>query len=385
MKNKTTDTNRTKLEINLNALVHNLNYFRSKLSPDVRLMAMVKAFSYGHGCFEIADVLQSQNVDYLGVAIIDEGVELRKAGIQTPIMVMNPEEQHFETMTEYNLEPEIYNLHIWQALLKYIKRRKQPAAPVAVHIKLDTGMHRLGFDEQELPQLLQELQKFRQESGEQPPVRIASVFSHLAASGNPQLDRFTHRQIVTFRRMSNQVQAIFTYPIFRHILNSAGISRFPESQFDMVRLGIGLYGVGANELEQQQLQNVSALKTEIIQIKELAAGETVGYNRNHKVVRGMRIGIIPIGYADGLPRKFGNGKGCVWVNKKQAPVIGNVCMDMCMINLNGIQAEENDEVEVFGDRQPVTEVAQMLETIPYEVFTSISRRVKRIYNRKVEN
>lgn len=377
-------TYKTKLEIDLNAVTHNLNYFRSKVSSGVRLMVMVKAFSYGNGSFEIANVLQSQQVDYLGVASTDEGMELREAGIQMPIMVINPDEQSFGRIIDYHLEPEIYNLRTWHALRDYVQHR-QPPAPVAVHIKLDTGMHRLGFEEKDLPQLLQELQKIRQESSEQPAIRIASVFSHLAASDNSQLDRFTHRQIVTFRRMSKQVQAACSYPVCYHILNSAGIVRFHEAQFDMVRLGIGLYGIGANELEQQRLQNVSALKTVIAQIKQLSAGETVGYNRNHKVIREMRVGVIPIGYADGLPRKFGNGKGSVWVNEKLAPVIGNVCMDMCMIDLTNIPAQENDEVVIFGDQQPVTEVAKMLETIPYEVFTGIARRVKRVYYWQVEN
>ncbi|MDR0693884.1 MAG: bifunctional UDP-N-acetylmuramoyl-tripeptide:D-alanyl-D-alanine ligase/alanine racemase [Prevotellaceae bacterium] len=372
-------TYKTKLEINLDAITHNLDHFRSKLTSGVRLMAMVKAFSYGSGSFEIAGLLQSRQVDYLGVASIDEGVELRKAGIRTPIMVINPEEQYFGKMTDYQLEPEIYNLRTWRALLEYINSRTAPAPPVPVHIKLDTGMHRLGFGDNDLPQLLEELAKIRQDGGEQPAVHIASVFSHLAASDNPQLDRFTHRQIVTFKRMAQQVKTVCGYPVCRHILNSAGIARFPEAQFDMVRLGIGLYGIGVNETEQQHLKNISTLKTVISQIKQLPAGETVGYNRNHKVTREIRIGIIPIGYADGLPRKFGNGKGSVWVNEKQAPVIGNVCMDMCMIDLSGITAQENDEVIVFGDAQPVTEVAKNLETIPYEVFTNISRRVKRSY------
>ncbi|MDR2358311.1 MAG: bifunctional UDP-N-acetylmuramoyl-tripeptide:D-alanyl-D-alanine ligase/alanine racemase [Prevotellaceae bacterium] len=372
-------TYKTKLEINLDAIAHNLDYFRSKLTPGVRLMAMVKAFSYGSGSIEIAGLLQSRQVDYLGVASIDEGVKLRKAGIQTPVMVINPEEQHFGKMIAFQLEPEIYNLRTWRALLEYINSRTSPAPPMSVHIKLDTGMHRLGFEENDMPQLLEELKKIRQNGDGQPAVRIASVFSHLAASDNPQLDRFTHRQIVTFKRMAQQVQAACGYPVYRHLLNSAGISRFPEAQFDMVRLGIGLYGIGANETEQQCLKNISVLKTVISQIKQLPAGETVGYNRNHKVTREMRIGVIPIGYADGLPRKFGNGKGSVQVNEKQAPVIGNVCMDMCMIDLAGIMAQENDEVIIFGGTQPVTDVAKALETIPYEVFTNISQRVNRIY------
>jgi alanine racemase len=373
---------KTVLEINLNAIAHNLHYFRSKLAPGVRLMVMVKAFSYGSGSFEIANLLQFHQVNYLAVAYADEGVELRKAGIRTPIMVMNPEEQSLDKMMEYHLEPEIYSLRTWQLLQKHLKNSRTPSHAIAVHIKLDTGMHRLGFEDKDLPQLLQELKKISQAAGEQPAVRIASVFSHLAASDNPQMDKFTHRQIVTFRRMSNQVKAACNYPVCCHLLNSAGISRFPDAQFDMVRLGIGLYGIGADEAEQQQLQNVSALKTVISQIKQLAPGDTVGYNRNHKVMRDMCIGIIPIGYADGLQRKFGNGKGKVWVNGKWAPVIGNVCMDMCMIDLTGIAAQENDEVIVFGDRQPVTEIAQTLETIPYEILTGVSRRVKRIYYQK---
>ncbi|MDR3133156.1 MAG: bifunctional UDP-N-acetylmuramoyl-tripeptide:D-alanyl-D-alanine ligase/alanine racemase [Prevotellaceae bacterium] len=373
-------TYKTKLEVNLNAVSHNLNYFRSKLTPGVGLMAMVKAFAYGSGSFEIADLLQSWQVDYLGVASVDEGVELREAGIKTPIMVINPEEQNYGKMTDYHLEPEIYNLRTWHDLLEYVKRRTSPApSPIAVHIKLDTGMHRLGIEEKDLPQFLQELKETLLPAGEQPAIRIASVFSHLAASDNPQLDRFTHRQLATFRRLSSQVQAACNYPVCRHLANSAGISRFPDTQFNMVRLGIGLYGIGANETEQQRLQNVSTMKTVISQIKRLPAGETVGYNRNHKIIRDTCIGILPIGYADGLPRKFGNGKGSVWINEKLAPVIGNVCMDMCMIDLTGIPAQENDEVIIFGEVRPVAEVAKILETIPYEVFTNISRRVKRVY------
>ncbi|MDR1406185.1 MAG: bifunctional UDP-N-acetylmuramoyl-tripeptide:D-alanyl-D-alanine ligase/alanine racemase [Prevotellaceae bacterium] len=370
---------KTILEINLNAMAHNLHYFRSKLSPGVRLMAMVKAFSYGSGSFEIANLLQFHQVDYLSVAYADEGVELRKAGVRTPIMVMNPEEQSFDKMTDYHLEPEIYSLRIWHLWLEHIKnKRDRQPEPVAVHIKLDTGMHRLGFEEKDLPQLLQELNHIKQAAGE-PAIRIASVLSHLAASDNPQMDKFTHRQIATFRRMSHQLKTACGYPVCCHLANSAGIVRFPEAQFDMVRLGIGLYGIGANEDEQLQLQNVSTLKTVISQVKQLDPGETVGYNRNHKVIRNMRIGILPIGYADGLPRKFGNGKGEVWVNGKPVPVIGNVCMDMCMIDLTGSDAQEHDEVIVFGDRRPVTEVARALETIPYEVFTGIAQRVKRVY------
>jgi alanine racemase len=362
----------TVLEINLNALAHNLNYFRSKLAPGVRLMAMVKAFSYGSGSYEIANLLQFHQVDYLTVAYADEGVALRKAGIAVPVMVMNPEAHSLSAMLRHNLEPEIYGFRILRLLSEQVKSRTPEQLPVNIHIKLDTGMHRLGFEEKDLPQLLQEIKDL-------PQLRIASVFSHLASADNAQLDGFTRQQIETFRRMNAQIKAACHYPVCGHILNSAGISRFPEAQFDMVRLGIGLYGIGVDAEEQQRLQNVSTLKTVISQIKHIPAGDAVGYNRNYIAVHDTTIGVIPIGYADGLNRKFGNGRGCVIVNGRPAPLIGNVCMDMCMIDLTGIEAMENDEVTVFGDLQPITRMAEVLDTIPYEVLTNISRRVKRVY------
>jgi alanine racemase len=363
----------TVLEINLNALAHNLNYFRAKLAPGVRLMAMVKAFSYGSGGYEIASLLQFHQVDYLTVAYADEGVALRKAGIAMPVMVMNPEVQGLDAMLYYKLEPEIYSFRVLRLFHEHAAKLRAPAQlPVNIHIKLDTGMHRLGFEEQDLPQLLREISAA-------PQLRVASVFSHLAAADNAQLDGFTRQQIATFRRMAAQVGAACSYPVCRHLLNSAGISRFPDAQFDMVRLGIGLYGVGVDSDEQRQLQNVSTLKTVISQIKHIPAGDTVGYNRNHVATHHMIIGVIPIGYADGLNRRFGNSRGCVIVNGVPAPVVGNVCMDMCMIDLTGIAAKENDEVIVFGDPQPITRVAEVLGTIPYEVLTNISRRVKRVY------
>ncbi len=359
----------TILEINLNALAHNLNYYRAKLSPGVKIMAMVKAFSYGSGSFEIANLLQFRQADYLAVAYADEGVELRKAGIRMPIMVMNPEEQSLDKMIDYHLEPEVYSFRVLHLLRDKLKQRGQQAA---AHLKLDTGMHRLGFDESDMPQLLAELKKLTE-------VKVASVFSHLAASDNAQYDKFTNRQIAAFRHMSSQIKSACPYPVLCHILNSAGISRFPEARFDMVRLGIGLYGIGADSEEQLLLQNVSSLRTVISQIKHVPAGDTVGYNRSHMVTSNSTIGIIPIGYADGLSRRFGNGRGRVFVNGQPAAVIGNVCMDMCMIDITGIQAAENDDVIIFGDIQPIGEVAALLETIPYEVLTGISRRVKRIY------
>ncbi|MDR0667583.1 MAG: bifunctional UDP-N-acetylmuramoyl-tripeptide:D-alanyl-D-alanine ligase/alanine racemase [Prevotellaceae bacterium] len=365
----------TILEINLNALVDNLNYYRSKRRPGVRLMAMVKAFSYGSGSYEIASLLQFHRVDYLAVAYVDEGVELRKAGITTPVMVMNPEPQSLDLLLSYDLEPELYSfrlLQMWRSRLE--AQAGTPAPPV--HIKLDTGMHRLGFEERETATLLQALQELRTAL---PSFRVASVFSHLAGSDNPALDDRTRRQIDLFRRMSKQVQEVFDYPVYAHILNSAGITRFPDAQFDMVRLGIGLYGVGVNEEEQQCLQPVSTLKTVISQIKHVPAGDAVGYDCRHVATRDMRVGTIAIGYADGLPRRFGNSRGTVVVKGRPAPVIGNVCMDMCMIDLTDVDAQENDEVIIFGARPTVADVARTLETIPYEVLTGISRRVKRVY------
>ncbi|MDR0729607.1 MAG: bifunctional UDP-N-acetylmuramoyl-tripeptide:D-alanyl-D-alanine ligase/alanine racemase [Prevotellaceae bacterium] len=368
-------THETVLEINLNALVDNLNYYRAKGRPGVRLMAMVKAFSYGSGSCEIASLLQFHHIDYLAVAYVDEGVELRKAGITMPIMVMNPELQSLDPLFAYDLEPEIYSFRLLQRWRSRLEQQAGKPAP-AVHIKLDTGMHRLGFEEREVETLCRTLQELR---AAEAAFRVASVFSHLSGSDNPSLDAWTHRQIATFRRMSKQVQNAFDYPVYAHILNSAGITRFPDAQFDMVRLGIGLYGVGVNDEEQQYLRPVSTLKTVISQIKQIPAGDTVGYGRRHVASHEMRIGTIAIGYADGLRRRFGNGRGTVFVNGQPAPVIGNICMDMCMIDLTGVDARENDEVIIFGDRPTIIDIARTLDTIPYEVLTGISRRVKRVY------
>ncbi len=363
----------TVLEINLNSLVHNLNYFRSKISSETKIMAMVKAFSYGSGSFEIANILQFHRVDYLCVAYADEGIELRKAGITMPIMVMNPEEQSYEAMIQYNLEPEIYSLRVlglFEESLKRIEHRNIKTVPV--HIKLDTGMHRLGFDENEINELIVRIKNNKH-------IVIKSIFSHLAGSDEQEHDEFTWQQIRKFNEMSDKIKTHFTYPILKHILNSAGISRFPDAQFDMVRLGIGMYGIGANKMEQSQLQNVSTLKTSISQIKNITANETIGYSRKGIAVRDMQIATVPIGYADGLSRKLSNGKGKMIVNGKPANIVGNVCMDMCMIDITDIKANENDEVIVFGDRYSIIEVAKNADTIPYEILTNVSRRVKRVY------
>ena len=360
----------TILEINLNALVHNLNFYRSRLRPGTRLMAMVKAASYGSGSFEIANILQFHHVDYLAVAYTDEGVDLRKAGITLPIMVMNPEVQSFESMVRHQLEPEIYNLRLLNQIGDELQ--KHEGDQFRIHIKLDTGMHRLGFEEAELNQLVVRLKNMRR-------VKIESVFSHLAASDEAEHDGFTRMQLEKFERMSNVICKAFDYPIIRHILNSSGILRFSEAQMDMARLGIGLYGVAATPQEQQHLMQVATLRTTISQIKHVSSTETIGYNRGGKLKRDTVVATVAIGYADGVNRKLSNGVGKMWINGKLAPIIGNVCMDMTMLDVTDIPAREGDEVIVFGAELPVTDLAKKLGTIPYEVLANISQRVKRVY------
>lgn len=358
----------TVLEINLNALVENLNYYKSKLKPGVKVMAMVKAFSYGSGVVEIANVLQYQRLDYLAVAFADEGVQLRKAGINLPIMVMNPEVQSYDLMIEHHLEPEIYSFRVLKLFYEAVNRNRINSFPI--HIKLDTGMKRLGFAENEIPTLIEELKK-------RPQLPIKSVFTHLAATDEDVHDSFTQTQLNKFELMSKEVVNAFDYPIMRHTLNSSGIERFPSAQYDMVRLGIGMYGISATA--QNMLVNVSTLKTIISQIKKVPLGETVGYSRKGKFEKESTIAILPIGYADGLSRQLGNGVGKVLINGQFVPIIGNVCMDMCMVDVSDVEAEEGDEVILFGDDYHVSEIANQLGTIPYEIMTSISQRVKRVY------
>jgi len=363
----------TVLEVNLNALVHNYNYYKSILGQETKVMAMVKAFSYGSGSFEIANALQFNRVDYLAVAYGDEGVELRKSGINVPIMVMNPDQESFDSILMHFLEPEIYSFRVLDMLEKAIDKNLIPSnKPVKVHIKLDTGMHRLGFCEHETGNLIERLKKNNM-------IYVQSVFSHLVASDKPEHEEFTRRQIAVFKHMGEQIAAAADHPVLMHILNSGGIRRFPEARFDMVRLGISLYGVSSDEAEAGHLLHVSTLKSTISQVKMVKMGETVGYNRNFTARSDIRIGTVPIGYADGLRRTLGNRKGRLLVNGKSADIIGDVCMDMCMIDITSIQAEEGDEVIVFGKELPITELAKDLDTIPYEVLTGISRRVKRVY------
>jgi alanine racemase len=358
----------TVLEVNLDAVIHNLNYFRSKLKPSTKVICMVKAFGYGIGAYELAKTLQERGADYLAVALADEGAELRREGITMPIMVMNPEEHAFNTLFEYNLEPEIYNLNLLDAIIRETERRGIVNYPV--HIKLDTGMHRLGFDPQELPKVAEKLNF-------QTGITTKSIFSHLAGSDSELLDDYTHQQIRIFTKSAKKLEDSLGYPILRHILNSAGIERFPDAQCDLVRLGIGLYGISA--VDNAVLKPVASLKTRILQIRELKKEETVGYNRNGKLTRDSRIACIPIGYADGLDRRLGNRNGKVLINGQLCPIIGNICMDMCMVDVTDVAVEEGDQAQIFGEEIPVSTLSEQLQTIPYEILTSISPRVKRIY------
>lgn len=363
----------TIMEINLNALIGNYNFFRSLLHPDTKIMAMVKAFSYGSGSFEVANMLQYHRVDYLGVAYTDEGVELRKAGITLPLMVMNPEEHSFDTMIRHNLEPEVYSFRVLSLLEQAIRRNiVQDQRPFGIHLKLDTGMRRLGFNEEEVDELIERV-------AQNPRLKVQSVFSHLAGSDEPTQTDFTHGQIDLFKNMSDKIIQALDYPVIRHLANSAAITRYPEAQFDMVRLGIGLYGIATDKAVKEKLRNISCLKSTISQIKYLKKGETVGYSRAFRAGKDMKIATVPIGYADGLSRYLSNGRGKLWVKGKAAPIIGNICMDMCMVNIDGIEVGEGDEVIVFDDQHSIEEMAEKLETIPYEVLTNVSRRVKRVY------
>lgn len=357
---------RTVLEINLDALTHNLNYFRNKLSENTKIMIMVKAFSYGSGSFEIANLLEHHRVDYLGVAFADEGITLRKAGISLPILVLNPEQQAMASMVDYNLEPEIYSFSSLKSFILVLKSKNIKSYPV--HIKIDTGMHRLGFLPNEINKLIETLLNS--------DLLVKSVFSHLTSADEDYEDEFTKHQFKVFEKVKSEFENSFKEGILFHILNSAGIERFPDNQYNMVRLGIGLYGISVGE---KGLKNVSTLKTQILQIKTLSKDESIGYNRKGKLTRESKIAIIPIGYADGLSRLLSNGNGYVIVNGHKAPFIGNICMDMCMIDLTNIKAKEGNTVIVFGEENPVSQLAKRLHTIPYEIFTNISQRVKRIY------
>jgi len=359
---------RTILEINMEALIHNLNFFRSLLKPETKIMVMVKAFSYGSGSYEIANLLQNQRVDYLGVAVADEGVELRKNGINAPVIIMNPEKNSFYKIIENNLEPEIYNFSVLDEFNRAVEKFSPNSYPI--HIKLDTGMHRLGFLEYQIDELISKLRKYKK-------LKVQSIFSHMVGSSENEHDEYTQKQIDKFISLSDKIISELGYKPILHILNSGGIERWQSSQFDMVRLGLGLYGVSS--VFQDKLLNISTLKTRISQIKFLKKNETVGYSRRGVLKRDSKIAIIPIGYADGLNRKLSRGVGKVIVNNQFAPIVGNICMDLTMIDVTDIDTFEGDEVIIFGNQFTVSDIAELLDTIPYEVLTGISQRVKRIY------
>ena len=361
----------TIFEINLNKLIANVNYYKSLVAPTVKLMCMVKATGYGSGSVQIAKTLQHIGVHYLAVAYADEGVELRQAQITLPIMVMSPEEDALEDIINYQLEPEIYS---FKSLNTFVKKLDDLGITQAypIHLKIDTGMRRLGFEEKDLEQLIDELKKL-------PQLKVKSVFSHLVGSDNAELDSFTHEQIQVFEKVALNLENVLGYSVLKHLCNSGGITRFKNAHYDMVRLGIGMYGLGVNMNEQAKLENVGSLITRISQLKQVNKGQTVGYNRNGKLLKDTRIATLPIGYADGFNRLLGNGKHGVYINGVFCKTVGNICMDMCMVDVTDINCQEGDEVIIFETTEQINALAKTLNSISYEVLTSVSARVKRVY------
>lgn len=361
-------THETILEVNLSALVENVRYFRSLISPATQLTCMVKAFAYGTGSVAISQALQQSGmVNYLAVAVADEGVELRKAGITLPIIIMDPETAALDHILENNLQPNIYSFQVLENIIHAAETKGLENIPI--HIKIDSGMHRLGFYQEDIPLLINRLQQ-------QKAVRVVSIFSHFAGSDEAQFDAFTHKQAQYFNTCATELQSAINYPIIKHICNSAGIERFPQYHFDMCRLGIGMYGLSFADVA---LRNVCTLKTTILSVKTVPANATIGYGRHTTISEPRQIAVIPIGYADGFDRRFSNYGGEVLVRGKRCPVVGNVCMDQAMIDVTGTDAQPGDFAIVFGDQLPIQELANTLQTIPYEILTSISRRVQRIY------
>ena len=365
----TLKVHQTILEVNLNALVNNVRYYRRFMKPETKMVCMVKASGYGVGSLETSKTLQDNGVDYLAVAVADEGADLREAGITANIMIMNPETTSFKMLFDYSLEPEVFSFDLLEQLI--YAAEKEGITNFPIHIKLDTGMHRLGFNpEKDMPRLIERLSR-------QTALVPCSVFSHFVGSDGDEFDAFSHRQFDLFDRASRQLQAAYSHKIIRHICNSAGIEHFPEYHLDMVRLGLGLYGINARN--NHILNNVATLKTTILQIRDVPKGDSIGYSRRTVLDRDSRIAAIPIGYADGLNRHLGN-RGCYClVNGQKADYVGNICMDVCMLDVTGIDCKEGDQVEIFGDNLPVTVLSDALGTIPYEVLTGISNRVQRIY------
>ena len=365
-------THETILEINLNSISHNLNFFKSKLANDVKIMVMVKAFGYGNGGLEIAKLLEHHKVDYLGVAFADEGISLKNGGIKLPIMVLNPESTSFASIIQYQLEPEIYTIKGLNAFLKIAREKNLKDFPI--HIKLDTGMHRLGFEENTIDELIAALKG-------NSTVRIQSILSHMATSDDMNHYEFALSQIRLFEKLSSKLMNELGVSPIRHILNTSGISNFPDAQYDMVRLGIGLYGVSNDSSEQKYLENVGTLKSIISQVRTIPAGDSVGYGRRFMAQKETKIATIPIGYADGISRLWGNQIGYVTIKNQKASIVGSVCMDMLMADVSEIDCKEGDSVIIFGESPTVTEIAEALKTIPYEILTSISQRVKRVFFR----
>ncbi len=368
----TLKVHQTILEVNLNALIENLHYYRSFMEPETKMVCMVKASAYGIGSLETSKTLQDQGVDYLAVAVADEGADLRKAGITSNIMVMNPEMTSFKMLFDYRLEPEVYNFQLLEALI--YAAEKEGITNFPIHVKLDTGMHRLGFDPKtDIDRLITRLSK-------QSALIPCSVFSHFVGSDADEFDSFSRQQFEMYNEASRKLQAAYSHKILRHICNSAGIEHFPKYHLDMVRLGLGLYGI--NPRNNEVINNVATLKTTILQIRNVSAGDTVGYSRKGKIDHDCRIAAIPIGYADGLNRKLGNGNCYCMVHGQKAPYVGNICMDVCMIDVTGIECSEGDYVTIFGDELPVTVLSDAIGTIPYEILTSVSTRVQRVYTQE---
>ncbi|OGS73917.1 MAG: alanine racemase [Flavobacteria bacterium RIFCSPLOWO2_12_FULL_35_11] len=358
----------TVLEIDLNAIDHNLSYFKSKLHPETKVLAVVKAFGYGSSSVEIGKFLEPK-VAYFAVAYLDEGIALREAGIKKPILVLHPQKINLEQIIKFNLEPNVYSITLLKAVIEAAKSLKIQNYPI--HIKFNTGLNRLGFTKKDIPEILALVQN-------QKEITVASVFSHIAASEDLNEQEFTLQQINSFKEVSAQLIGQLSNKPFRHMLNTSGIINYAsEAQFDMVRLGIGLYGFANDEAETSKLKNVITLKSVISQIQTIEKGETVGYNRAFKATDNVKTATIPVGHADGISRQFGNGVGYVYINNQKAPIVGNVCMDMIMVNVTNIECQEDDEVLIFKDQMHIEDLAKRTNTIPYELLTAISQRVKR--------
>ena len=358
----------TKLEINLDAILHNINEFRKFLAPETKIMAVVKAFAYGAGAIEVASFLESNGIDYLAVACVDEGIELRTAGIALPIVVLNPNPSAFDKVIKHSLEPDLFSAESFDSFVSIVEKHGLTNYPV--HIKIDSGMHRLGFLPDEIDNLAEKIKGKK-------CIKVVSVFSHLAGSGNPDLDDFSKNQVDVFLSACSKLYSATGYPFMKHILSSSGIARMPQYQFDMVRPGIGIYG--AKTFDGIALKPVSIFSSVISQIKTVKRGEPVGYECADVSENDREIAILSVGYADGLKRKMGNRRGELFIKGARVPIIGNICMDMCMADVTGIGAKIGDEAEIFGDNISVKEVAEICETIPYEILTSISGRVRRVF------